>query len=55
LIRFPVSIGDERLGSPGHWIFVTKVVVNGGRNGRYYAVDDFAEAQTRWPDLKWCG
>jgi hypothetical protein len=34
--------------------FVAKVLINKGRNGRYFAVGTFAEAQNRWPGLTRC-
>jgi hypothetical protein len=34
--------------------FVAKVVTGGGRNGRYYRVEDLSAAATRWPRLTHC-
>jgi hypothetical protein len=34
--------------------YITKVITNGGRNGRYYAVGGLGEAQARWPGLTRC-
>ena len=34
--------------------FVAKVVTSGGRNGRYYRVEDLSAAAARWPRLTHC-
>ena len=34
--------------------FVAKVVTSGGRNGRYYRIEDLSAAAARWPRLTHC-
>ena len=34
--------------------FTEKVLVNGGKNGKYYSVGSRTEAEQRWPSLSDC-
>jgi hypothetical protein len=34
--------------------FVMKVIDNGGKNGRYFAVDTLGEAEEQWPGITPC-
>ncbi|MEX0754981.1 MAG: hypothetical protein WD556_07680 [Actinomycetota bacterium] len=64
-VRGPIVITDTTTANRFHatpWAcehvledhFITKVITNQGRNGGYFSVSNFDEAQERWPSLVRC-